>query len=58
MGVNPSGADFLCPFRQPFYHLFLNLGRFNDFRMEVGLWYGESQHIRRLDVGNLFEHIH
>ncbi|MFZ2729356.1 MAG: hypothetical protein WAZ24_03160, partial [Blautia wexlerae] len=43
---------------QPLYHLFLNLGRFNDFRVEVGLWYGESQHIRRLDVRRPFESGH
>ena len=58
MGVNPSGVDLLGPFRQPLYHLFLNLGRFNDFRVEVGLWYGESQHIRRLDVRRPFESGH
>ena len=58
MGVNPSCVDLLGPFRQPLYHLFLNLGRFNDFRMEVGLWYGESQHIRRLDVRRPFESGH
>ena len=58
MGVNPSGVDLLGPFRQPLYHLFLNFGRFHDFRVEVGFRHGEFQHIRRLDVGNLLEGSH
>ena len=58
MGVNPTGTDFLGPFRQPLYHLFLDLGRFNDFRVEVGLWHGEFEHIRRLDVRHPFESGH
>ena len=58
MGINPTGTDFLGPFRQPLYHLFLDLGRFNDFRVEVGLWHGEFEHIRRLDVRHPFESGH
>ena len=58
MRVNPSCVDLLGPFRQSPYHLFPNLRRFHDFRVEVGLWYGEFQHIRRLDVGNLLEGSH
>ena len=58
MGVNPSGTDFLCPFRQPLNHLFLKLRGLDHFCVEVCLGHGEFEHIRRLDVGNLFESSH
>ena len=58
MGVNPAGTDFLCPFRQPLYHLFLKLRGLDYFCVEVCLGDGEFQHIRRLDVGNLLEGSH
>ena len=58
MGVNPAGTDFLCPFRQPLYHLFLKLRGLDHFRVEVCRGDGEFQHIRRLDVGNLLEGSH
>ena len=58
MGVNPTGTDFLCPFRQPPYHLFLKLRGLDHFRVEVCLGNGQTKHIRCLDVGNLLEGSH
>ena len=58
MGVNTSAPDFFRPFRQPFHHLLLKLGRLDDLGVEVGLWHGKMEHIRRLDVGHLFESGH
>ena len=58
MGVNPAGTDFLCPFRQPLYHLFLKLRGLDHFRVEVCLGNRQTKHIRCLDVGNLLESSH
>ena len=58
MGVNPTGTDFLCPFRQPPYHLLLKLRGLDYFRVEVGLGHGEFEHIRCLDVSHLLESSH
>ena len=58
MGVNASIPDFFRPFRQPFHHLLLKLGRLDNLCVKVGLWHGKMEHICRLDVGHLFESGH
>ena len=58
MGVNPSGANLLSPFRQPLYHLFLKLRGLDHFRVEVGFGHGKFEHIRCLDVSHLLESGH
>ena len=50
--------NFCCSVRKGLHHLFLNLAGRLFFNMKICPRNGEIQHIRRLYIGNFFEHRH
>ena len=50
--------NFCCPVRKGLHHLFLNLAGRLFLNMKICPRNGEIQHIRRLYIGNFFEHRH
>ena len=54
--INSPFTHFLSSFAEVCNHIFLELGRLCNLVVIFNLRHGKFKHIRRLNIGNLFEH--